>query len=179
MQRRELIETVYLKHRDKTKSFIVKKLEDIGIPRRTSYRVLGKLQKGASVGRKPGSGRKRLKMTDTKRRKMVRGAIDRVGVSTRQMASKYGISQSYVVKIMQSEGVKHYKRQKAPHMSDEQEIRAKRNCRKMNRTFSQKSSDFAIVMDDESYFTHHHDSIPGNAGYFTFNKSSTPVTVKF
>ena len=75
--------------------------------------------------------------------------------------------------------MKHFKRQKAPHMSDEQEIRAKRNCRKMNGTFSQKSSDFAIVMDDESYFTLHHDSIPGNAGYFTFNKGSTPVTVKF
>ena len=104
VQRRELIETVYLKHRDKTKSCIVKKLEDIGIAKRTSYRVLAKLQNGASVERKPGSGRKRLKMTDTKRRKMVRGAINRVGVSTRQMASKYGVSQSYVVKIMQSEG---------------------------------------------------------------------------
>ena len=49
----------------------------------------------------------------------------------------------------------------------------------MNITFSQKRSDFAIVMDDESYFTLHHDSIPRNAGYFMFNKSSTPVTVKF
>ena len=94
VQRLELIETVYQKHRDKTKSFVVKKLEEIGIPKRTSYQVLAKLQKGASIERKSGSGRRRFKMTDTIRRKMVRGAIDRVGVSTRQMASKFGVSQS-------------------------------------------------------------------------------------
>lgn len=179
VQRRELIEILYQKYEDQPKSVIVKKLEELNIPRRTSYRVLAKLQKGASVERKSGSGRRRLKMPETKRQRMVRKAVDRVGVSTRQMASKFGISQSYVVKIMQEEGVKHYKRQKAPHMSNEQETRAKSNCRKLSKTFSQRNDDFAIVMDDESYFTLHHDSIPGNDGYFTFNRSSTPVTVKF
>ena len=70
-------------------------------------------------------------MPEAKRRRMVRGAVDRVGVSTRQMASTFGLSQSCVVKIMQTEDVKHDKRQKALHMSNEQETRTKRNCKKV------------------------------------------------
>ena len=70
-------------------------------------------------------------MAEAKRRRMVRGAVDRVGVSTRQMASTFGLSQSCVVKIMQIEAVKHDKRQKALHMSNEQETRTKRYCKKI------------------------------------------------
>ena len=79
-------------------------------------------------------------MAEAKRRRMVRGAVDRVGVSTRQMASTFGLSQSCVVKIMQIEAVKHDKRQKALHMSNEQETRTKRYCKKLLL----KHHDFAL-----------------------------------
>ena len=67
------------------------------------------------------------------------------------MATKYVVSQSYVVKFMQSEGVKHFRRKKVPHITDEQEIRTKRNCRKMIR--KAVILRLSLMMDHISAFT--------------------------
>ena len=60
--------------------------------------------------RKEGSGRPAMKMTDGKRRKLVQAAKDEEGVSTRKLASKFGVHHSYVSKVLKEEGLTFYVR---------------------------------------------------------------------
>ena len=52
---------MYKEHWFKEKSFTYKHFQKMGISKTTLYRVMEKLDKGDSISRKPGSGRKAKK----------------------------------------------------------------------------------------------------------------------
>ena len=119
-----------------------------------------------------------MKLTPAKRKRLVKAATDKKGVSQTKLAQKFGVDKSYVQKVLPKEGFKRYKRKKAPDCTEEKEIRQKRCCRKLIRTVLTPSS-VKVVMDDESYFTLGHPQIPGNDRFYTKNKKETLSNVKY
>ena len=75
--------------------------------------------------------------------------------------------------------MKHFRRQKAPQSTPEQQQRQKTHLRKLSRDFLHPRSDVSIVMDDESCFSVKHDEMLGNDGHHTADKENTPPEVKF
>lgn len=179
VERRKTIELYWKANKTLGKAAVVKHFVSLGVPQQTVYRLLAKLERGQTVERKPGSGRPAAKLPPAARRRVVKQACDKKGVSVRKLAGKFGVSKSYVHKTLKEAGVKHFKRQSAPHWTPELEERQKKCLRKLNRTFCQPSSPVEIVMDDESYFVYKNDKTPGNDGYHTQDKENTPPSVKY
>lgn len=160
------------------KAFTVKHFVSIGVPRSTVYSILRRCEKGEKLERRPGSGRKAEKLTKRKKKSVVNAVCDKVGVSRRQVARKFGVSPSYIQKVCKEAGVKFYKRKSSPEWSQEMERRQRRCLRKMNRTLCRPTDDVQLIIDDESYFPFKHDEMPGNSGYSTLDKENTPPDVK-
>ena len=177
--RRELIVQFYNLHESAGKSYTVKHFSKLGIARASVYKVLKNYQERGSTERAPGSGRPAVKLPRARRRRLVKAAQDKGGVSLVKLARKFEISKPYVQKVLKNEGVKYYKRKKAPEWTPEKEERQKRCCRRLTRTVAKPSSSVEVVMDDESYFPWKHDKIPGNDGFYTRDKENTPPAVRF
>ena len=118
-------------------------------------------------------------MTAGKKRRLIHAARDKKAVRTRKLASKFAIDCSYVTKILQEEGIKYYRRKKAPAVTPDQEARQIPGCRRLSREFCPASSTVSLVMDDESLFTLTSDEIVGNHGFYTDEKENTPPEVKY
>lgn len=179
LERRKLIGKFYEKHRDRGKAFTVAHFQLMGVSRRTVYSILKRFDEGKTAERKKGSGKVAVKLPAARRRRLVKAACDKTGVSERKLARKFGISQPYVAKVLKEEGVRHYQRQKCPEWTPEQQERQRRCLRKLRRDFCPPSSDVKVIVDDESYFTFRHHDIPGNDGFFTQDKENTPPEVRY
>ena len=161
------------------KAAAVRHLQKFGFARSTIYRVLARHERGEGIERRKGSGSKAVKMDSKQRKKLVRAAVDRKGVTTSKLARKFGVDQSYVSKILKEENVKHFKRQKAPAGGPGVEERQRMRCRRLSRNFLPATGSRKLVMDDESFFPLKHDGMPGNQGYFTKDKENTPPDVRY
>lgn len=177
--RKELVVNFYKVHSDKGVAYTVKHFNRQGIARSSLYKIIKTFQERNTTKRKVGSGRKAVKLTPAKRKRLVKAATDKKGVSQTKLAQKFGVDKSYVQKVLQKEGCKSYKRKKAPDCTEEKEMKQKRCCRKLIRTVLTPSSSVKVVMDDESYFTFGHSQIPGNDRFYTKNKEETPSDVKY
>ena len=102
----------------------------------------------------------------------------RIGASTRKMASRFEISPPYVRKLMKKQGLKFRKRMKIPKSDERQQKTQKVRLLQMEKDLLQDLSP-TIVMDDETYFTYQHNSLPENSGFYTMNVDTAPSTVKF
>ena len=172
----------YEKHRELGKAFTVKHFMAMNVPRRTCYDLLKKIECfGKKPGeRKAGSGRKSVKMTTQMEKKLIRKAQHKIGVSTRNLARQFGISQAYVRKILKKAGVTYRKRQKVPELTENQQQKQKTRLRKLARTEMSLKCTKQIVMDDESYFTYGGVSMPENQGYYTaVPRDEVPEDVRF
>ena len=120
-------------------------------------------------------------MTDGKRRKLVQAAKDKKGVSTRKLASKFGVHHSYmyVSKVLKEEGLIFYVRRKAPAATPQQMEHQRTQCQKLSREFCPAKSTVKLVLDDESFFTLKNDELGGNRGFYTDNKENTSPGVKY
>lgn len=178
-QRRKLVVQFYEKHESSGKAFAVRHFVEMGMSRSSVYHILRSFEERKTVERKAGSGKVPAKLPTTVRKRLVRAAADRNGVTQRKLASKFGVSQPYVCKVLQEEGLKHHKKEKAPHWTPELDIRQRRCCRKLSRDFCPPSSTVEIIVDDESYFPFENHSVPSNAGYYSADKENTPPEVRF
>ena len=101
------------------------------------------------------------------------------GRSRRKAASKFGIRQSYVKKLLKSnqygDVIKCRKKQVIPDRSEVHIKLAKTKCRKLSEKFSRHD----WVLDDESYFTLDHSSIVGNDIFYTNDIKKVPANVRF
>lgn len=94
--------------------------------------------------------------------------------SQRQLASKYGISLPYTNKILQDYEVTAYKKEKRPFLTENQ---TQTQCERLPLLI-EKLSDLDVVMDDESYFTLQHCSIPGNSYYYATERGDADLKVR-
>ena len=72
-----------------------------------------------SAERKVGSGRPAIKLNKTSRKRLVKAAVDKKGVTEMKLAKKFGVSQPYVPRVLKEEGVTRYKQQKCPDWTPE------------------------------------------------------------
>jgi hypothetical protein len=94
-------------------------------------------------------------------------------------AQKYKISQSYVSKILEWARDKYYQRRIKPKTSPEQVIVIKKRLNRLSKTSFRPSNDLKIVMDDESYFSLSGENIPRNDGFYSSDRLSTSIDVKY
>lgn len=178
--RRKLIGKFYSDNREKGKPFTVNHFKIMGVCAKTIYNVMNRVDEGQPMERKPGSGRKPVKMPKKGIKKLVSRFNNKKGVSQRKEARKYNISQPYVCKILKKEGINYYKREKAPKSSEKQEIVQKERLSKLRRTSHFKPSETTeIINDDESYFSLSGHNYPGNDGFYTSDKRNTPNDIKY
>lgn len=179
LEQRETIVNVYKLNEEKGKAWTVNYFKKQGLAKSTVYHVLKTFEKRGSIERKSGSGRQAEKVTSTVRKRLIQAASDKKGVSSRKLGAKFGVDHSWLCKVLKKNGVKYFKRQKAPATVPGQAQRQQTRARKLSRDFLPAKSSTKIVMDDESYFTLKGDQMPSNLGFYSANKENTPSSVKY
>ena len=181
-QARALIGKFYMENWMQGKVYTIKHFKAMNIPKSTIYRVLQRYEEGTGSKRKSGSGRPAIKMTNTKKRMLIKEATHKVGATQRKLAKKYDISVAMVNNILKKNQIKYSKRKTAPKYYPGQQERAQKAIRKLRRDFFPPSGSASIVMDDESYFCLKNDQTPANSGYYQKIGSSNgdvPENVRF
>lgn len=167
-QVRQLVVQYREKHPDLTTYAVAQYFFELDIPQRTTYSILKHYEERGSTARASGSGHKAEKMPAQRRQALVRDTLGSKRMSQRDLARKYDISVSYVNKVLQEEGVKAYKRQPVPHVTESQaETQRVRVDRLYRHILASGDGNPSIVMDDESYFTLSHAKIPQNQYYYS------------
>lgn len=147
----------------------------LNIHHSTVSRVLKRFQErltldhGKGAGRKPGPENKK---TEGKVKRMIKANPN---VSSRDLAKKIGMSQSYVQNAKKRAGLHTYKVQNFPNRDERQQSTAKTRARKLYEKMLTKYG--CCVMDDETYIKADFKQIPG-LEFFT-GKSKFDVDDKF
>ncbi|PAA78453.1 hypothetical protein BOX15_Mlig014997g1 [Macrostomum lignano] len=177
-QRRRLVVQYTTEHPGQSNHAIAKYFAEVGVARSTVYAILNRYEEGGeeSVLRSAGSGchRTELKVTNAEVKNIVKDA--QRGLSQREIARKFDISQAYVGKILQENGLKAYKKEKVPAVTDQQRERQQVRVGRLYRTILDgRGGDLDLVIDDESYFHMSSQTIPGNSFYYATARGDAPV----
>lgn len=165
----------YSEHTASGKLFTVLHFLAEGTPRRTTYNILQRYEKGLLPERSTGSGRKPKIMTPKALSRLEKVFQNNDRISIRTAAPKFHSSKSWVHEALVTKtSVRYRSKKKIPDRTDEQKAAARPKCRRLIEKFS----DLSFILDDESYFTLGHSAINGNGGYYTFDVSSAPSDLK-
>ena len=159
-----------------SKAHLVKHFQLENSPRATIYQIIERFEDGLPCENKARNGRP-SKLNKQQQQKLKGCTENTVGVSQRKLASKFSVSRLCIRRNLKKLGLKYYKRQHAPKYNQQQLEHMPNKCRKLRRS-SAKQEKF-IVIDDEKYFTFSDDNIPGNAGFYSCNKQTSPSDVRF
>jgi transposase len=152
----------------------------MGLAESTTYSILARYKEHGTVERASGSGRPAELMSKRDRQHLVQEAISADYPSQNRLASKYGISQPYVSKILTAADAHSFKRTKAPSTSGSQQEKQKVKIDRLYRLIlDQNATSVSIVMDDESYFEMKSLNIPGNDHYYAHERNDAPPSKKF
>ena len=99
----------------------------------------------------------------------------KTGMSQRQAARKYNISQRRVGQILQKNGVCARKKMRIPSRTEQQKTVGRAKCGNLYL----KNQGISWVLDDESYFNLSHSTINGNNIFYSSNLAETPASVKY
>lgn len=129
----------------------------------TVSRVIKRFNDRLTIDHKRGAGRKpgaACRKTEGK----VKGQFSRnPNISTRDVAKKVGVSQSYVQKVKTRAGLHTFKVQNFPNRDERQQTVAKTRARKLYTEMLTKYS--CCVMDDETYVKADFQQMPGQEFY--------------
>jgi len=106
-----------------------------------------------------------------------RAACNKVGTSLRKLARRFDSNRMTVSRSLKREGVQYYKRERAPKYTDKQLEEIPSMCRRLLR--DRIPAGISIIIDDEKYFSFNNNESPGNAGYYTTDRKSTPSAVRY
>ena len=105
---------------------------------------------------------------------------EHIGASQRKAARKFGVSLSYINKILRTKTELRYRhRKRVPAATEEQKAKQKTMCSKLRRGAMKLSGKTEIIMDDESYFLMKGHSQPGNTGFYTDVVSGAGDGIRF
>ena len=119
-QRRDVIVQYKNDHPTLSNYAISKYFQQLSISKSTVYSILQTYATRGSTDRSVGSGRVVAKMPEKCVRALVNAVKSSKSPSQRLLARKHGISQSFVCKIIHSQGLRSYKKEKAPRVSEKQ-----------------------------------------------------------
>ena len=177
--RREIIGLFYQTHVALGKKGVVRHFEEMGVSRRTIYSILNRVDNQITLKRKPGSGGHNVKMDKNKSQRLIRLVNNKTGVSQRKLADTFGVTQATVSNTLKKHSIRYYKRKTAPTANEKQQAVQKVRLRRLARKVLNPKSKVVIVQDDESYFTLTGAGMPGNSGFYSSDKSSTPENIKY
>jgi len=161
----------YVKNRNLGRKQIFEKFRELDAPKRSLNRWLTILEEKQSLRRKKGSSRVTKKATSKVKKEIKRRFNHKTGSSQRLTASEFGMSQSYVSKILKhSTDVRKYKKSKRPKLTEAQKKAGRSKCREMLK----KYPGYNFIIDDESYFTLSHTTQSGNDIFYSNNIEKTP-----
>jgi len=170
-QRRSLIVQYKKSHSAASNYSVAKYFVELGVSQRTTYNILSNYAKMGTTDRQDGSGRKASKINKRDKARLFNEATSSDFTSQSRLASKYGVTQQYVNKMMKDEGIHTYKKQKCPCVTEKQkETQRLRIGRLYRRILDISNADPSIVMDDESYFSLRGPPIPGNINFLRILK---------
>jgi transposase len=159
-----------------TKSAIVKHFAKEGIARSTIYDTIDRLESSQPISDKKRTGRP-SSWTPAAKQKLKRLVNNRSGVSQRRLANQFAVGHRTIGRQISKMGISYRKREKTPKYSEEQRLRSTKLSGKLANNLYRTAC--SVVMDDEKYFTYAGDNMPGNAGYYTADKSTCPDEVRF
>ena len=180
-ERRRIVVQYLINHPDSSKSSIIKYFQELGIARSTINGIIDRyLEIGAEAAqRECGSGcsRSEVKVTSAEKTRIANDA--RKGLSQREIARKYNISQPYVNKILQEQGLTAYKKEKVPSVTPQQQERQRCRIDRLYRSLlATDSGNPDLVIDDEAYFPLLCSSVPGNRYYYATARGDAPDAIR-
>ncbi|CAM4824600.1 unnamed protein product [Rotaria magnacalcarata] len=146
------------------------------IPRQTIYSIIRKYEESGYIGDKPRSGRPK-KLSRGQLTRLKRLVNKKTGISLRRLAPRFKVSYQTISNRLKAMGIKYYKKQRAPKYTDKQLEEIPTRARRLYRMLS--NNDFELIMDDEKYFLLQDQSVPTNRGFYTSDKRTTALQVKF
>lgn len=179
-QRRRLVVQYKIDHPELSNNAVAKYFAELGVARSTVYGILDRYSEAgeAAVLRKEGSGRPATKVTDSLKETMASDA--KRGLSQREIARKFDISQPYVNEILKKQGLSAFKKEKVAAASPEQKERQRVRIDRLYReVLKGDDGSLDIIMDDESYFTLSCNNIPGNRYYYATARGDAPDEIRF
>ena len=142
-----------------------------GIPRRTIYDTINRMQLGGTIIDKKKTGRP-TSWTPARKNQLKRLTNNRKGVGQRRLGRKFGISQMTTCRQLSKMNISCYKREKTSKYSEKQAEKAKNFCKKVSNLLYRSSC--CLILDDEKYFSYNGSNMQGNDNYYTNDKSKCP-----
>ena len=158
-----------------SKSQIVQKFINSGVPKSTAYRFYTLFEGGDSFERKKGSGRPKIELNSNQRRKLDRMINVKVFTGYRAVGSKFNFSEHTAKRVIRESGYKIRCRKNSPKSTPEQEQRQKTRIRKLRDL----SKGCLFVMEDESYFDLDGHNFFGGKRFVFKNLENVPHDVQF
>lgn len=160
-EQRDLIITKYLENPNTSLRSIGKALN---IHHSTVTRVVKRFKDTKSTKRKVGSGHAKGFVNESLAKKVITYVQRKPSLSLRYLASKFGVSHTWVAKVLKSRGLRAYKVQKYANRNDTQAKTAKTRSRKLYDQFL-RGKNQCIIMDDETYVIADFKQLPGMGFY--------------
>ena len=132
LQVRQLITNFIKRNRDKPKSFIRDHFLLMGVAKSTIYDTIKRVEQRKDVTH-AGQGKPAVKMTEERKRKVIKAVKNRVGTSQRFLAKKFGCSKTLIQNVLHEAEITYRKRQKAPKVTIRQEKIQKPRIRRLSR----------------------------------------------
>lgn len=172
LERRKSILNEHLKNLKMSHRKLAKKLK---FPYSTVNSVLKRFYERLSIDREPGCGRKGKPVDGKKEKKVVQLFKSNPKMSSRDMAKKIRMSQSYVQKAKSRAALRSFKAQSGPDRSAAQNISAKKRSRRLYDLMLTKHD--CVVIDDETYCKADFKQIPGQEFYTATDRQSVPDNI--
>ena len=154
---------------------LVRRFANIGLNAATVRRWVRLARSGDGPERKIPTGRPAEIASKENISKLKKSFNHKDGRSQTRSAKKLGCSQPYISKMLKKyTKIRHFKKQKKPHLTDQQRIVARPKCRRLILRYG----DDEFIIDDESYFGLSCATLPGNDSYYSDDRDKTPDKVK-
>jgi hypothetical protein len=178
-ERRDIVVQYKCNHPSLSNYAIYKFFLELGISKSTTFSILASYAVHGTTERQIGSGRPAVKIPPNKVHAIVSAVKCSTPLSQNVLARKHGVSQPYVCQILRSQGLKSYKKKKAPSVTDKQRQVQKIRLDRLYRQILSKNCDPMFIMDDEAYFTFSGSNMPQNDHYYSTACGLAENAVKF
>lgn len=158
--------------RDRRKT--VAHFEAEGLKRRTLNRIIQRYESTGTSTFRPKPGRT-PRLVDKNKFKKVQKLLENRDNSLRDVAKAVGLKLNRVFYVKKKLGIKSGICQRVPKYTGDQEIRAKRNCRKIYR----QSINRVLVIDDETYVKADPRANYGRKHFHYINKNEVPNQIRY
>ncbi len=116
----ELVGRFFADNWTRGKAYTIHHFIKTGMKKRTIYHIISKWEQNAPIGHQPGKAQNPVKMPRRKVTQLVKAALLCPGVSYRKLGHQFGISHTYVHKILKKEDIMWRKQEKGPKYHGDQ-----------------------------------------------------------